>query len=72
MNAEQLKGSWHQLKGEVKKKWARLTDEDLQYIDGEAERLFGKLQERHGLARQQAEKQLAELQDVARERAVGE
>jgi uncharacterized protein YjbJ (UPF0337 family) len=55
MNADVLKGQWHQLKGEVKSQWGKLTDDDLDKISGESERLIGLLQERYGYARDKAE-----------------
>lgn len=48
MNKEQLKGQWSQLKGEVKKKWGQLTDDDLTEVQGDYDKLVGKIQERHG------------------------
>ncbi|MFP4054514.1 MAG: CsbD family protein [Phycisphaerae bacterium] len=60
MNKDTLKGQWHQAKGMVKKKWGKLTDDDLDKIDGDTERLVGKVQENYGLAREEAEKQVDE------------
>lgn len=48
MNKEQLKGQWSQLKGEVKKKWGQLTDDDLTEVQGDYDKLVGKIQERYG------------------------
>lgn len=48
MNKEQLKGQWSQLKGEVKKKWGQLTDDDLMEVQGDYDKLVGKIQERYG------------------------
>ena len=58
MNTDILKGKWAQMKGEVKSKWGELTDDDLTQIDGEREKLSGKLQEKYGWARDEAEKNL--------------
>lgn len=58
MNTEQLKGKWAQLKGEVLKRWGELTNDDLDVIAGEKEKLVGKLIERYGLAKEEAEKQV--------------
>ena len=44
----QVKGNWHQMKGEVKKKWNRLTDDDLDAMQGQREKIVGKIQERYG------------------------
>jgi uncharacterized protein YjbJ (UPF0337 family) len=58
MNSDILKGKWTQVKGEVRSKWGKLTDDDLTQIEGETEKMIGKLQERYGYGRQQAEKEL--------------
>lgn len=58
MNADVLKGKWLQLKGEVKRQWNRLTDDDLGQIEGSTENMLGKLQERYGIARDEAEREL--------------
>ena len=55
MNADVLKGKWKQLRGEVKKWWGDLTDDDFEKIDGERDKLVGRLQERYGYAKEQAE-----------------
>ncbi|PYX35561.1 MAG: CsbD family protein [Acidobacteria bacterium] len=59
MNWEQAKGKWTQVKGSVRKKWGKLTDDDLDVINGERERLVGKIQERYGIAKEEAENQVA-------------
>jgi uncharacterized protein YjbJ (UPF0337 family) len=61
MNTEQLKGNWKQLKGEVLKRWGQLTHDDYDVIEGEKEKLVGKLIERYGLAKEEAEKQVEEF-----------
>jgi len=58
MNADVLKGQWHQLKGEVKSRWGKLTDDDLDRTSGDAEKLIGRLQERYGYARDQAKREV--------------
>jgi uncharacterized protein YjbJ (UPF0337 family) len=57
-NADRLAGNWKQFKGKVREKWGKLTNDDLDVIDGKREQLLGKLQERYGLARDAADKQL--------------
>ncbi|MGC2197021.1 MAG: CsbD family protein [Terriglobales bacterium] len=59
MNWEQAKGQWTQMKGSVRKQWGKLTDDDLDVINGERERLVGKIQERYGIAKEEAERQTA-------------
>jgi uncharacterized protein YjbJ (UPF0337 family) len=58
MNWDQVEGKWKQYKGQVKEKWGKLTDDDLDVIDGQRQQLVGKLQERYGTAREVAEKQV--------------
>jgi uncharacterized protein YjbJ (UPF0337 family) len=58
MNAEIFKGQWHQFKGAVRKQWGKLTDDDLEQIQGDSERLAGKVQERYGRARDQVRKEV--------------
>jgi uncharacterized protein YjbJ (UPF0337 family) len=48
MNQDQVKGKWNQLKGEIKKKWARMTDDDLLEVEGDMDKLAGRIQERTG------------------------
>jgi uncharacterized protein YjbJ (UPF0337 family) len=55
MNIDRFEGRWHQVKGKVKAKWGKLTDDDLDVIDGQAERLAGAIQEAYGIAKEQAE-----------------
>jgi uncharacterized protein YjbJ (UPF0337 family) len=59
MNWEQAKGQWMQVKGSVRKQWGKLTDDDLDVIAGEREKLAGKIQERYGMTKEEAEKQIA-------------
>jgi uncharacterized protein YjbJ (UPF0337 family) len=63
MNGDRIKGQWKQLNGKLKSRWGKLTDDDLQVADGNAEYLAGKLQERYGLARDEATKQVREFEN---------
>ena len=58
MNWDQIEGKWKQAKGAVKQKWSKLTDDDLTYIDGQKDRFVGKLQERYGINKEDAQKQV--------------
>ena len=58
MNPEILKGKWHQVRGEIRKRWGKLTDDDMTQIEGQLEKMIGKLQERYGVKREEAEKQI--------------
>lgn len=75
MNWEQAKGQWNQIKGSVRAKWGKLTNDDLDLIAGERERLVGKIQERYGIAKEEAEKQVAGWNlsdaDTTRQRKAG-
>lgn len=62
MNEDTIKGNWKQFKGNLKEQWGKLTDDDFDVIDGRREQLLGKLQERQGLAREAAEKQISDWQ----------
>ena len=59
MNWDQAQGKWTQLKGSVKEKWGKLTDDDLKVIDGKKDRLVGKIQERYGVTKENAENEVA-------------
>lgn len=58
MNQDIIKGKWKQLSGQAKVQWNKLTDDDLGVADGHREYLVGKLQERYGWAKDQAEKEV--------------
>jgi uncharacterized protein YjbJ (UPF0337 family) len=61
MNNDRVTGTWHQLKGKVKEKWGKLTDDDLKQLEGHGEYLAGKIEERYGVARDEAERQAREF-----------
>jgi uncharacterized protein YjbJ (UPF0337 family) len=56
MNRDQVQGNWKQLKGKAKEKWGKLTDDDLDVINGKRDQLVGKLQERYGFTKELAQK----------------
>ncbi len=58
MNEDTISGSWKQFKGKVKETWGKLTDDDLDVIAGKRDQMIGKMQERYGVARDVAEKQV--------------
>lgn len=72
MNPHTLKGQWQELTGKAKQEWGRLTQDDWLQIEGRFDRLAGKIQERYGVAREQAEHQIRRFMQglQARERAV--
>jgi uncharacterized protein YjbJ (UPF0337 family) len=61
LNEDKLQGQWKQLAGKVKAKWGKLTDDDLTVAGGNSEYLEGKLQERYGIARDEAKRQVKEF-----------
>jgi len=61
MNKEILAGNWKQIRGEIRARWGELTDDELDQSQGNLEKLAGIIQERYGLAKEQAQEQLAEL-----------
>ena len=60
MNTLQIKGDWNIAKGKLKQKWAALTDDDLQYVEGMQEELLGRIQKRTGETREAVEKAIKE------------
>jgi uncharacterized protein YjbJ (UPF0337 family) len=57
MNWDQVAGNWKQLKGTVREKWGKLTDDDLDVVAGKRDQLLGKIQERYGITKEEAEKE---------------
>ena len=57
MNWDQAEGKWKQVRGSLKEKWGKLANDDLDLIAGKRDRLVGKLQERYGIAKEEAERQ---------------
>ncbi len=62
MNWDQIEGTWKQMKGDIRKKWAKLTDDDVEYIGGNKDKFIGRLQQRYGHSKEQAESDLDEWQ----------
>ncbi len=54
MNTDTIQGKWKQMKGSVKQRWGKLTDDDLTVLSGKKDEFVGKLQERYGYTREQA------------------
>ena len=75
MNWDQVEGKWKQIKGEAKTRWGKLTDDDLHSAGGQRDKLVGRIQERYGIAKDQAEREvedwnkaLADENDALRQR----
>jgi len=58
MNQDRLEGNWKQVKGQLKEQWGKLTDDDLDVIAGRREQLLGRIQQRHGIAKEEAQRQV--------------
>jgi len=58
MNEDIIKGQWKQIRGKAKEWWSKLTDDDLNMINGKRDQLLGKLQEKYGYTREEATRQL--------------
>jgi uncharacterized protein YjbJ (UPF0337 family) len=58
MNSDQFEGKWKQVKGQVREKWGKLTDDDIQIVGGRREQLIGRVQERYGVAKEEATRQV--------------
>jgi uncharacterized protein YjbJ (UPF0337 family) len=58
MNKDRIEGNWKQLKGKVKEQWGKLTDDDLDVVAGKRDQLVGRIQERHGVSKDEADKQV--------------
>lgn len=62
MNEDRIAGNWKQFKGKMREQWGKLTDDDVDVAAGKRDQFLGRLQEREGLARDEAEKQLSDWQ----------
>lgn len=62
MNTDRLRGQWKQVKGKIKEQWGRLTEDDLDVIAGKRDQLLGRIQQRHGLAKEEAQRQVQEFE----------
>jgi uncharacterized protein YjbJ (UPF0337 family) len=60
MNKLEIKGDWNITKGKLKQKWAKLTDDDLQFAEGKLEEVYGRIQKRTGESREAVEKAVKE------------
>ncbi|MFA7667485.1 MAG: CsbD family protein [Burkholderiaceae bacterium] len=64
MNKHILEGNWKQLKGKVKERWGKLTDDQLDVIEGKRDQLLGRIQESYGISKEEAERQVNEFEQV--------
>ncbi len=68
MNSDILKGNWNQLKGQVQKSWGKLTNDDVDQIQGDYQKLVGKLQEKYGYTKQQAQQEADNFMSKAQQK----
>ncbi|TWO68688.1 CsbD family protein [Caenimonas sedimenti] len=59
MNWDRIQGNWKQVQGQAKAQWGKLTDDDLTVVAGRRDELAGRIQERYGVAKEDAQKQIA-------------
>jgi uncharacterized protein YjbJ (UPF0337 family) len=67
MNWDQIEGKWKQSVGQVKEKWGKLTDDDMNVIRGQRDQLVGKIQERYGVAKEEAEREVNDFAKTYRD-----
>ena len=60
MSVLEMRGNWNIIKGRLRQRWARLTDDDLQFVEGKERELIGRIQKRTGESREQVEEVLEE------------
>lgn len=58
MNWDRIEGNWKQFSGKIKEKWGQLTDDDLAFVNGKREQLEGRIQERYGIGKEEARRQV--------------
>ena len=64
MNWDRIAGNWKQMKGALRERWGKLTDDELDQLAGHRDKLVGKIQERYGCAKDEAEKQVREWEST--------
>ncbi|MDD3019907.1 MAG: CsbD family protein [Alphaproteobacteria bacterium] len=67
MNNDTIEGNWKQLMGDIQKQWGKLTNDHLDQVKGNRKKLAGVIQENYGIAREDAEKQVSEWEDLRKE-----
>ncbi len=64
MNWDQIQGNWKQVAGKVRETWGKITDDDFERIAGQRDQLIGAIQQRYGVAKEEAEKQVRRFEDT--------
>lgn len=62
MNWDQIAGKWTELQGAAREKWGEITDDELTQLRGQRDKLAGLIQQRYGIAKEEAEKQIKEFE----------
>ena len=57
MNTDRTQGTWREVRGKIKEQWGNLTDDEIDQLEGRSDQLAGKIQQKYGLARDEAERQ---------------
>ncbi|EAR20320.1 CsbD family protein [Nitrococcus mobilis] len=65
MNWDQIKGNWKQFKGKAQVQWGKLTNDELDQVDGHREVLVGKIQEKYGISKEEADRQVSDFENKA-------
>lgn len=71
MNEDILKGKWNEMKGSVKEKWGKLTDDDIDQAAGKRDQLIGALQKSYGYSKDEAEREYDRFMDMYEKRNAG-
>lgn len=64
MNSDQFEGKWHEVKGGLRSKWGKLTDDVVEQIDGKREKLIGEIQSRYGKSKEEARQEVEDYIDT--------
>jgi uncharacterized protein YjbJ (UPF0337 family) len=67
MNWDRIEGNWKQFKGQIKEQWGRFTDDELDVVAGRKDQFLGKLQEKYGITKDEAERQLLDFERNCRD-----
>jgi uncharacterized protein YjbJ (UPF0337 family) len=67
MNKDQVAGNWKELKGKLKQQWGKLTDDDFTVLEGKSDELSGRIQQRYGVAKEEAEQQVKRFRESNRD-----
>ena len=67
MNWDRIEGNWKNFRGKMKEQWGKLTDDDFDIVAGKRDQLSGRIQERYGIAKDEADRQITEWADRMRQ-----